>query len=210
MVIYSSSLCKDVAFELIPAPEANKIDCRRVVTDEMYERSKSPGPEAIEGGTGSGVFEDSTEQIKFKQRDEHGPKSPLDKASQKGPNLPSAFKGMAALIQQTEATKHKQLDQIIAELSDEQRDLFQRMLDFVDGKTDRVQPVEHDQNVQLVEIDAILEALFGKVGDTKETRKGSQAMLRDSDPHGDRKGGSQDAQEAEEEHVPRDKAEMNT
>lgn len=133
MVIYSSSLCKDVAFELIPAPDANKIDCRLIVTDEMYERSKSPGPEAIEGEAGSGVIQDSTEQIKFKQSAEDGTKSPLDKASQEGPNLHSAFKEMAALVEQAEA-ELKPLEEILAEIDPYFESLFGKVSDIKETK----------------------------------------------------------------------------
>lgn len=197
MVIYSSSLCKDVAFELIPAPEANKIDCRRIVTDEVYERSKAPKPEAIEGEPGSVAFQDLTEQIKMKQDGNGKSGSPLDEASQEGLQLPSAFKEMAALIEEVEAAKHKQLDDILAEIdtyfqvlkpymTESQRDMFQKIKDFTDGKTDRLNLVEQDLNAQRLEMDAILETLFGKVGD-------KEAKPQDGEAHNHQKGIKQEA-----------------
>jgi hypothetical protein len=198
MVIYSSSLCKDVAFELIPAPEANKIDCRRIVTDEAYERSKAPRPEAIEGEPGSVTFQDSTGQIKLEQNEEKS-ESPLDGAPQEGLQLPLVFKEMAALMEEVEAAKNKQLDDLLAEIdayfqvlkpymTEAQREMFQKMKDFADGKTDRLNLVEHDQNAQRLEMDAILEAFFGKVED-KETKP------QDGESHSHRKGIRQDAPE---------------
>ncbi|KAF9358535.1 Protein OS-9 [Mortierella sp. NVP85] len=179
MVIYSSSLCKDVAFELIPAPEANKIDCRRIVTDEVYERSKAPRPEAIEGEPGSVTFQDSTGQIKLKQNEEKS-ESPLDGAPQEGLQLPLVFKEMAALMEEVEAAKNKQLDDLLAEIdvylqvlkpymTEAQQEMFQKMKDFAAGKTDRLNIVDYDQNAQQLDMDALVEALLGKVKD-KETK----------------------------------------
>lgn len=44
IVIDSPRLCKDAAFQRAEAPEANKIDCRPLVTDELYYKMASePG-----------------------------------------------------------------------------------------------------------------------------------------------------------------------
>ncbi|KAG0095363.1 Protein OS-9 [Podila epicladia] len=49
IVIDSPSLCKDTAFQQAEAPEANKIDCRPLVTDEQYYKMASE-PGTIDGG----------------------------------------------------------------------------------------------------------------------------------------------------------------
>ncbi|KAF8927030.1 hypothetical protein EDD21DRAFT_386747 [Dissophora ornata] len=185
MVIYSSSLCKDVAFELIPAPEANKIDCRRVVTDEQYQHRKVAVPEAIEGGIGSSAFQESPGQIKFSQQPE--------KESVANSKLLSGYKEMAALIDQVEAaTKHKQLDEVLAEfdtyfeflkpfLTEAQRDALQKVEDFVDGKASQLEPFGIDGNGQPLEMDSLLETLFGAASGSdgvKEQRKDAESEGR--------------------------------
>ncbi|OAQ31407.1 hypothetical protein K457DRAFT_30916 [Linnemannia elongata AG-77] len=65
MVIYSPNLCKDTAFEIVPSPEANKIECRRIVSDEQYQKLKANVPEAIDGA--AGIIQDHNAQIKIGQ-----------------------------------------------------------------------------------------------------------------------------------------------
>ncbi|KAG9067824.1 Protein OS-9 [Linnemannia hyalina] len=65
MVINSPNLCKDTAFESVPTPEANKIECRRIVSDEQYQKLKANVPEAIDGA--AGIVQDHNAQIKIGQ-----------------------------------------------------------------------------------------------------------------------------------------------
>ena len=65
MVIFSPNLCKDTAFESVPTPEANKIECRRIVSDEQYQKLKANVPEAIDGA--AGTVQDHNTQIKIGQ-----------------------------------------------------------------------------------------------------------------------------------------------
>ncbi|KAF9126379.1 Protein OS-9 [Mortierella sp. 14UC] len=70
MVINSPNLCKDAAFESVPAPEANKIQCRRIVSDEQYQKLKTASVhhETIGGsGSGAGIVQDHNVQIKLGQ-----------------------------------------------------------------------------------------------------------------------------------------------
>ncbi|KAG0306990.1 Protein OS-9 [Dissophora globulifera] len=165
MVIYSSSLCKDVAFELIPAPEANKIDCRRVVSDEQYQQRQATGAGTIEGGIGSPLFQNSMKQSVFGQQP--------DKAYAARSKMFSEINEVEALIRQVEAaTKNKQLGEILAEIEDyfeelnpsmteEQMDMLQKLKDFADGKTNSLESLAYDKNGQPLELNALLEALFG-------------------------------------------------
>lgn len=65
MTIYSPNLCQDKAFESVPTPEANKIECRRIVSDEQYQKLKANAPEAIDGA--AGIVQDHNAQIKIGQ-----------------------------------------------------------------------------------------------------------------------------------------------
>lgn len=50
-MISSPRLCKDTTFQQAQAPEANKIDCRPLVTDEQYNKMTSE-PGTIDSGDG--------------------------------------------------------------------------------------------------------------------------------------------------------------
>ncbi|KAG0241656.1 hypothetical protein B0O80DRAFT_449959 [Mortierella sp. GBAus27b] len=184
MVIHSSSLCKDLAFEPIPAPEANKIDCKRIVSDELFERTRSSGPEAIEGESAPVAFQDSTEQVKLNQKEEQSKQPPPDKAAQNGPKLPLAFRELAELVGKAEEAKKKQLDQVLdvylqalkPRVTEEEMKMLQKMLDLMDGKMDHIQIIEQDQNMQLLEFDTLLESLYNKAGDTKGRTDETQAQ----------------------------------
>jgi hypothetical protein len=65
MVIYSPNLCKDTAFENVPAPDANKIECKGIVSDEQYQKLKANVPETIDGG--AGIVQDRNTQTKIGQ-----------------------------------------------------------------------------------------------------------------------------------------------
>lgn len=65
MTIYSPNLCKDTAFESVPTPEANKIECRPIISDEQYQKLKANTPEAIDGV--AGIIQDHNAQIKIGQ-----------------------------------------------------------------------------------------------------------------------------------------------
>ncbi|KAF9082848.1 Protein OS-9 [Mortierella sp. AD031] len=70
MEIYSPNLCKDTTFENVPAPEANKIECRRIISDEQYQKLKASVPEAIDGTNpegAAGIVQDHNAQIKLGQ-----------------------------------------------------------------------------------------------------------------------------------------------
>ncbi|KAG0302357.1 Protein OS-9 [Dissophora globulifera] len=156
---------QDVAFELIPAPEANKIDCRRVVSDEQYQQRQAAGAGTIEGGIGSPLFQNSMKQSVFGQQP--------DKAYAAGSKAFSEINEVEALIRQVEAaTKNKQLGEILAEIEDyfeelnpsmteEQMDMLQMLKDFADGKTNSLESLAYDKNGQPLELNALLEALFG-------------------------------------------------
>ncbi|KAG0360525.1 Protein OS-9 [Gamsiella multidivaricata] len=182
MVIYSSSLCKDVAFELIPAPEANKIECRRIVSDEEYQQHRAAGPGAIEGGLGSITSQDSTGQIKFgQQAPQEESKPSLDNLFAAGSGMPADLRDVAALIEELEkTTKQKQLDEILAEfdtfyrklkphMSEGQKDVLQKIEDFVDGKVNQQELLAYDQNGQPIELDAFLETFFGTTDSSGES-----------------------------------------
>ncbi|KAF9346020.1 Protein OS-9 [Mortierella sp. AD094] len=162
MVIYSSSLCKDVAFELIPAPEANKIDCRRIVPDDYYRQRKAAGHGAIDGGIDSIASQDSSGQIRFNQqpyRDES--KAHLAKEA-------GSYKEMASLIDKVEAaTRRKQLDDLVTDLevyleklkpylSKAQVEALKKMEDLVDGLTHA-----YGQDAQPLELESLLQSLLG-------------------------------------------------
>ncbi|KAF9579139.1 Protein OS-9 [Lunasporangiospora selenospora] len=65
MVIYSPRLCADLAFKNAPVPEANKINCRPIVSDEIYERimASVSAQETIDG---------SADAIPFLQDESNG------------------------------------------------------------------------------------------------------------------------------------------
>jgi hypothetical protein len=81
---------------------------------------------------------------------------------------------MAALAGKAEEAKKKQLDQVFdaylqalkPHITEEEMKMLQKMLDLMDGKTDHIQIIGQDQNMQLLEFDALLESLYNKVGDT--------------------------------------------
>ncbi|KAF9199888.1 Protein OS-9 [Haplosporangium sp. Z 27] len=180
MVIYSSSLCKDTAFELIPAPEANKIDCRLIVSDDYYQQRKVAGHGAIEDGLGTIALQDPSEQIKFNQKPRKDEtKSSLGKGA-------SAYKDMASLIDKVEAeTRRKQLDDLFVNfetylerlkplLSKAQLDALQKMEDLVEGLTNQA-----DQEVENVEMDSFLRTLLGGDAGSSKQVKSENAPGRD-------------------------------
>ncbi|KAF9425083.1 Protein OS-9 [Entomortierella beljakovae] len=170
MVIYSPALCTDVAFELIPAPEANKIDCRPVVSDEQYQQRKVASQGAIEDGLGT---QDSNGQIKFNQ--------PLYRANEKSSigRGTNTYKEMAALIDKVQAaTRRKQFDDFLANLDEyivklepyltkEQLDSIRNIKNQADGKVHII-----DEDTGPLDLESLLGKFLGaKNSQTKEPKK---------------------------------------
>ncbi|KAF9914752.1 Protein OS-9 [Lobosporangium transversale] len=171
MVIYSSALCKDPAFELIPAPEANKIDCRRIVSDEQYQQYKATLPEAVDDKTEAMAFQGVNAQIKLGQQRLHTEEDTLiDKTNVIGTKMPSGFKEMASLIDEAEAAaRRKQLDDLLAEfdayfkelkpyMSQGQIEAIERIGRFADSNA------EKNDQAQNLEVESLLESIFGTSG----------------------------------------------
>ncbi|KAF9110619.1 Protein OS-9 [Mortierella sp. AM989] len=173
MIIYSSALCKDVAFELIPTPEANMIDCRRIVSDDHYKQQKAANHGAIEDGLGSIAFQGSGEQIKL-DRQLH-----KDEVKPALGEMASQFKEMASLIDKVEAaSRRERLDEFFTNfeaylkklkpfMSKAQLDALQEIEDLVEKN---IQP--NSQGTQPLELESILANLFGgESSSSKEVEK---------------------------------------
>ncbi|KAF9181281.1 Protein OS-9 [Haplosporangium sp. Z 767] len=220
MVIYSRSLCKDVAFEIIPAPEANMIDCRRIVTDEQYQQLKLAAPEAIDSGFETVATSDAAGQIRLgqEQRQQQQPKQestlPVGKKLAAGQIASLGMQELSSLLEKMEsARKSKHLDEIITELenyfeaqkalmTEDQKTLLKQVEDLVEGNMDTFKLLGYDQNGQAVEMDKLLDAFLGggvKADKDKRQEKKEQQKDLKLDTHadkmnsnGDRKGDKKD------------------
>ncbi|KAF9163856.1 Protein OS-9 [Mortierella sp. AD011] len=169
MVIYSSSLCKDAAFET----EANKIDCRRIVSDDYYRQRKA----AIESGIDSTASQDSNKQIRFDQQPYK------DESKAHLPKEAGAFKEMASLIDKVEAaTRRKQLDDLAIQLeaylerlkpymSKDQLEALRKMEDFASR-----------QDTQHADLESLLQSFFGgETGLNDEIVKDNSPMASEAE-----------------------------
>ncbi|KAI1311565.1 Protein OS-9 [Mortierella claussenii] len=154
IVIYSSALCEDEAFELIPAPEANKINCRHIVTDEQYQQHKASVPEAIDGGLGSLTAHKSDEQTKLGQSiSQEGAGTLVDKTPTAGAKLTAGF--MASLIDEIEtADRQKQLSEFWADIK--------RYFDALKPSMTKDQKDALERTLQAQDVDSLLEIIFGR------------------------------------------------
>ncbi|KAG0206026.1 Protein OS-9 [Mortierella sp. GBA30] len=173
MVIYSPSLCKEVAFENIPVPKANDIDCKRIVTDEQYLSFQAAIPEAIDDGLESGIIQDRNAQTKLRQ-----PKQYKEESEQ--PQKPS-IAGRAtigtqeadAIVAQLEklAQESEQLDQLaslfenlmegmkVFATEDRKADI-RHVRDSADDKLKELRRPEDDAR-QVLEAEELLNFLLG-------------------------------------------------
>lgn len=165
MLIYSPSLCKEVAFENIPAPEVNNIDCRRIVPDEQYHASIAPAPESIDSGA----------QVSLGQHQQQEESEPQPQRQTSGDQaLPLGTEKRKVFMDQLEETdrESKQLDQMAALvdnyvnslkalMTDSQRAEFQRLQDLVDSKLEQLQRSEEEQRKETLDMESILNLLLG-------------------------------------------------
>ncbi|KAF9948657.1 Protein OS-9 [Mortierella alpina] len=163
MLIYSPSLCKEVAFENIPAPEVNNIDCRRIVSDDQYLASIPPATESI--GSGAEVNVGQHQQQEESEPQIH--KQPSGDAA-----LPVGTQKKKVLVDQLGEQDSKQLDQMAtlvdnyvnslkALMTDRQRAGFQNLQDLVDSTLEQLQRSEDEQRKQALDMDALLGLLLG-------------------------------------------------
>ncbi|KAF8943624.1 Protein OS-9 [Haplosporangium gracile] len=153
MVIYSPNLCKDPAFESIPTPEANKIECRGIVSDEQYQMLKANVPEAIDGA--AGIVQDHNAQIKIGQvprQQTHLNQRQQDGAAAAGEagkvSQPTAFVTFEELLrfvkQVNDVNSQKRLEEVFTQyealsesfkagMSPEDRAVYERLVDMLKG-----------------------------------------------------------------------------
>ncbi|KAF9152679.1 Protein OS-9 [Linnemannia schmuckeri] len=154
MVIYSPNLCKDPAFESVPTPEANKIECRGIVSDEQYLKLKANVPEAIDGA--AGIFQDHNAQIKIGQvprQQSHQHQTQQDGAAAAGEagkdSQPTVFTTLEDILgfakQANDINAQKQLEEVLAQyealsenlkamMSPEDRAVYERFENMLIGK----------------------------------------------------------------------------
>ncbi|KAF9936780.1 Protein OS-9 [Mortierella alpina] len=179
MLIYSPSLCKEVAFENIPAPEVNNIDCRRIVADDQYHASIAP-PESIDSGA----------QVNLGQHQQEKEREPQpQKPATNGQDLPLGTQKKEVLVDHLgEADQDsKRLDQMAtlvenyidslkALMSDSQRTEFQSLQDMVDSKLEQLHRSEDEQKRQTLDMESILSLLLG-------TSKDDDILSKKSEDH---------------------------
>ncbi|KAF9986324.1 hypothetical protein BGZ75_001953 [Mortierella antarctica] len=179
MLIYSPSLCKEVAFENIPAPEVNNIDCRRIVADDQYHASIAP-PESIDSGA----------QVNLGQHQQEKEREPQpQKPATNDQDLPLGTQKKEVLVDHLgEADQDsKRLDQMAtlvenyidslkALMSDSQRTEFQSLQDMVDSKLEQLHRSEDEQKRQTLDMESILSLLLG-------TSKDDDILSKKSEDH---------------------------
>ncbi|KAF9574040.1 Protein OS-9 [Mortierella alpina] len=176
MLIYSPSLCKEVAFENIPAPEVNNIDCRRIVTDDQYQASIAP-PESIDSGAqvqlGQHQQQEAREsQPQKKVTDDQGPLGAQEKKAlldhlEKDDQDSRQLDQMATLVE-------NYIDSLKALMSDSQRAGLQHLQDMVDSKLEQLQRSEEEQRKQTLDMESILGLLLGTSKDDDVFTKNSE------------------------------------
>lgn len=132
IVIYSPSLCADEAFENIPAPEPNNVDCRLIVSDDEYNRLPAATTSEAIDGVGS-----------LEQKKAKAGSMATHAGGQTAWKIEDVSKRMQELLVETE---HRPLDNILAEvdtfvqalkshMSESQKESMKKVEDFLQGKT---------------------------------------------------------------------------
>ncbi|KAF9923010.1 Protein OS-9 [Linnemannia zychae] len=199
MVIYSPNLCKDPAFESIPAPDANKIECRRIVTDEQYQKLKAASiRQAIEGpDTDAGIV----------VQDPHITIGQVPRAEQERvdamkyqPSVLNWFGDIVKLAQQiNEINSQTQLEEIMGQyealagsiksmMAPEYRDVYEKLEDMIQrlgndnrdimAEEARVKAQEKEAAAPAREAREAIEAIFGDGGKkTGIAKKKSEGLI---------------------------------
>ncbi|KAF9964218.1 Protein OS-9 [Mortierella alpina] len=189
MLIYSPSLCKEVAFENIPAPEVNNIDCRRIVADELYYASIAP-PESIDSGAQANIAQHQQhgEQKAQPQKQESDDQAlPLGAKKNKAPSdhLGKSDQDSKQLDQMAILVGNY-IDSLKALMSDSQRAGFQNLQDMIDSKLEQLQRSEDEQRAQNLDMESILGLLLG----TPEGEDALSKRSEDRDQEGTFEGGA--------------------
>ncbi|CAO3568301.1 unnamed protein product [Mortierella alpina] len=187
MLIYSPSLCKEVAFENIPVPDVNNIDCRRIVADDLYYASIAP-PESIDSGAHANIGH-------HQQREEQEPQPLKQESDDQGSPLETKKKMVPSDHHGKSDQGSKQLDQMAilvdnyidslkALMTDSQRAGFQNLQDMIDSKLEQLQRSEDEQRKQTLDMESILGLLLG-------SSEGDDALSKRSEDR-DQKGTFED------------------
>lgn len=152
MVINSPNLCKDTAFESVPAPEANKIKCKGIVSDEQYQKLKANAPETIDGATS--IVQDHNAQVKIGQVPRQQPYQQQVK-EEAAAATGDAQKGLNDVIAQYEVI----LERFMATISPEQMAMYERFENLLKGDGGKLSKEEQEEAREYwAPIDAILGA----------------------------------------------------
>ncbi|KAF9901889.1 Protein OS-9 [Linnemannia zychae] len=193
MVISSLTLCKDTAFESVPSPEANKIQCRRIVSDEQYQTLKAANVhrEAIDGSDlGAGIVQDDNAQIKIgqvpRQQSTHKQKQQPVGAAKPQAVVLSDFEKVLKQAKLTNDKDSQKLEEVIAQyaafsdvimamMTPELRAMYQKILDLLQTEDgDDKQTLWSDKDEKMLQ--TILDALTGGADETKEQSNPKQQL----------------------------------
>ncbi|GJJ78887.1 protein OS-9 [Entomortierella parvispora] len=179
MVIYSRSLCAEVSFDSVPAPEANNIDCRPIISDNVVPRDENllpPAavPEAIDGG----LAEMDASETKAKAQ------------------ATFTIDDIVKRLEEMPGETHRSQDSILAEMdaylqalkplmTEAQRENIQKIEDYLHGK-DRIFKFEgHDVYGEAINLDTFFKPIIivdGEsvtTGDDPKTNQASEQKKRD-------------------------------
>ncbi|KAG0277452.1 Protein OS-9 [Linnemannia gamsii] len=191
MVIASPNLCKDTAFEIVPTPEANKIECKGIVSDEQYQKLMANAPETIDGA--ARIVQDHNAQIKIGQvprQQPYQPQTHQKKAAVATGDSQATILAIIGdpLVQSNDVDAQKILKDTVAEyeviwenfkatLSPEVRAQYERVENLLKGNGGGLSKEEQEKEAK--EYRAAVDALFGT---PEETEKEPQQAKEPSTP----------------------------
>jgi len=181
MVINSPSLCADVAFEGIPAPEANNIDCRPIVSDDEYPLLPAAIPEVADSGLGM----------------------PKAEETNVGAQTTFTIEDVSKRMEELASEDHRSQDSILAEVEsylealkplmiEEQKERIKKLEDYLQGKNRVFKLQGHELFGQTIDLDTLFKPTIvtdeetettsdnGKANQGSEEEKESQARNGDT------------------------------